>query len=162
MLERKFIAKRESHESSVSSQPKRAKEIRKSSHFIEFSKFHKNCYYHLVWRCSGFLRLRVTQKALQLPFFLFLFFSFLLFLLLLSVFGLTAESFLANVLRLVTKEACDQDLTHSLDTPIGISVKIFPRVVIRDACGTWHGLFTVAFAPSKKAQELISRNSETS
>ena len=46
------------------------------------------------------------------------------------------ECFLANVLTLVTPEACDQYLTHPLDTPIGISVKIVPQVVIRDVCGT--------------------------
>ena len=44
----------------------------------------------------------------------FLFFSSLF---LFSVFGRTTESFLANVLRSVTKEVCDKDLTRSLDTP---------------------------------------------
>ena len=57
--------------------------------------------------------------------------------------GRAAKSFLANVLRLVIKKACDQNLTHSLDTPKIISIKIVPEVVTRDACGTWHGLCTV-------------------
>ena len=35
--------------------------------------------------------------------------------------GRIAKSFLGNVLTLVIKEAWDQDLSHSLDTP-----KIFP------------------------------------
>ena len=54
------------------------------------------------------LCLHVMQKALQLPF-------FLLFVFLLSVFGCTAKNFSASVLRSVTKEACDQYLTHSLN-----------------------------------------------
>ena len=49
-------------------------------------------------------------------------------------FGQTAKSLLANVLRLVIKEACDQDLAHSLDTLENISVKIVPQVVIHDVC----------------------------
>ena len=44
----------------------------------------------------------------------------LLLLLLVSIFGRTAESCLAKVLTLVTKEKCDENLTHSLDT-----IKIF-------------------------------------
>ena len=44
-------------------------------------------------------------------------FFFLLFLLLVSVFGWTVESFLKRVLSLVTEKVCDQDLTHSSDTP---------------------------------------------
>ena len=65
-------------------------------------------------------------------------FFFLIFLLV-TFSGRTAERFLANVLRLVIKKACYQDLSHSLDTSRNISVKIFPQVVIRDACGAWHG-----------------------
>ena len=65
------------------------------------------------------LRFRITQKASQLSFFLFL--------LLLSVFGRTAKSFLVNVLTLVSKEACDQDLTDSLNTPIGSFLKLLFR-----------------------------------
>ena len=60
---------------------------------------------------------------------------FFLFFLLGTFFGQTAKSLLANVLRLVIKEACDQDLAHSLDTLENISVKIVPQVVIHDACG---------------------------
>ena len=58
-------------------------------------------------------------------------------------FGRIAGNFLANVLTLVIKKACDQDLIHSLDTPRNISVKPFTQVVIRDGCGTWQGLCTV-------------------
>ena len=68
---------------------------------------------------------------------------FLLFLIPSAVFWRTAISFLTNVLRLVTTEVCDQDLTHSLDTPKNVSVKFIPRVVICDMRGLWHGLFTV-------------------
>ena len=53
------------------------------------------------------------------------------------------QSFLANVVRSVTLEACDEDLTHFLDTPKNICVKVVPEIVIRDVCGTWQGLFTV-------------------
>ena len=49
------------------------------------------------------------------------------------------DNILANVLRWVTLEACEQDLTHSYDTPKNISVKIVSEVVIRDACGTRQG-----------------------
>ena len=56
------------------------------------------------------LRLRLTQKALQWPFYFFF-----LFFLLYTFSGRTPESFLANVLTLVIEEACDQHLTHSLD-----------------------------------------------
>ena len=38
------------------------------------------------------------------------------------------------------KKACDQDLTRSLDTLKGLSLTIVAQVVIRDSCGTWHGL----------------------
>ena len=41
---------------------------------------------------------------------------FFLFLLLVSVFGWTAERFLKKVLRVVSEEECDQEVTHSLDT----------------------------------------------
>ena len=71
-------------------------------------------------------------------------FFFLSFLFLLSVFGQTALSFSGNVLRSVTKEACAQDLTHSLDTTRSIFVKIVFQV-----------------SAFKKAQEM-ARNLETS
>ena len=61
---------------------------------------------------------------------------FFLFLIPSAVFGQTTKSFLTNVLRLVSSEACNQDLTHSLDIPKSIYVKIVPEVVILDACGT--------------------------
>ena len=76
------------------------------------------------------LRLNVTPKALQ---FLFFFSFFFLFIVLVSVFGGTAKYFL------VTKKACDRDLTYSLDT----QKHIVPQVDIRDACGTWHSLLEV-------------------
>ena len=69
---------------------------------------------------------------LVFSFFFFFFFTFS---------GGTAKSFLANVLTIVMKKTCDQDLTHFLDTPKHISVKIVPQVVIRDACGTWYGFW---------------------
>ena len=50
--------------------------------------------------------------------------------------GRTPKRLLANVLRLVIKEDCDKDLTHSLDPPKNISLKIVPQVVICDMCGT--------------------------
>ena len=49
---------------------------------------------------------------------------FFLFFLLVTFSGRAAENVLANVLRLVIKETCDQDLAHSLDTSRNISVKI--------------------------------------
>ena len=50
----------------------------------------------------------------------------------------TAKTFWANILTLVIKKACEQDLTHSLDTPKNIFIKIVSEVVIiRDTCGTW-------------------------
>ena len=71
------------------------------------------------------------QKALQISFFFFFFFS------LSSVFlDSLPKVFLAKVLRLVTKEVCDQDLTHSLDTPKNIFVKMVPEIVIHDVYGT--------------------------
>ena len=69
--------------------------------------------------------------------------AFFYFFLLVTFSGRTAKSFLANVLTLLIKKACDQDLNHSLDTSRNISRKIVPQIVIRDACGTWHMLLTV-------------------
>ena len=64
---------------------------------------------------------------------LFFFFSFS------SLFSeRTAKSFLANVLSLVIKKTCDQDLTHSLDTPKYIFLKIVPEVVVHDAYDTYY------------------------
>ena len=57
-----------------------------------------------------------NAKSFAIAFLFFLFFVFFL-----SAFEGTAKSFLANILRLVTMEACDQDFTHSFDT-----TKIFP------------------------------------
>ena len=62
--------------------------------------------------------------------------AILVFFLLVPFSGRAVKSFLASVLTLVIKKACDQDLTHSLDTPKIISVKIVPEVLTRDACGT--------------------------
>ena len=104
------------------------------------------------------LRLRLTQKALQLPILVF----FLAFLLV-TFSGHTTKSLLANVLILVIKKTCDQDLTHSLETPKHISVKIVPQVVIRVACGTWHGLCTVTSINSiqKTTRNCQNRPPET-
>ena len=84
------------------------------------------------------LRLRLTQKALQLPFQFFFFFS-------LSSLFLDGppKSFLVNVFWQVINKACDRDLTHSLDTLKCLSVNVVPQVVIRDACSTWYSLCTV-------------------
>ena len=80
---------------------------------------------------NWFLRLRFRKKALRL-----LIYLFFLFFLLITFSGWTAKSFLANVFRVVIKKACDQDLTHSLDTSRNISVNIVPQDVIREVCGT--------------------------
>ena len=76
------------------------------------------------------------------PFAIVIFFLFL-FLIPSAVFGRTVKRFLTNLLRLVTLEACDQDLTYSLDTSKNSPVKIVFEAIIGDASGTWHGLFTV-------------------
>ena len=52
---------------------------------------------------------------------------------------------------------CDQDLTHSIDTLKLRSVRIFPEVVIRDPCDTWHGLCTVT---SIHSIQKSTRNSQ--
>ena len=39
-------------------------------------------------------------------------------------------------LMIIIKEACDQDLTHCLDTLTSFPVKSVPEVVIRDVCDT--------------------------
>ena len=67
-------------------------------------------------------------------------------------FGWTALSFLA-------KEACDQDLTHSLNTLKSLFVKSVPEVAICNACGTWHALNTVTSIHSiQKAQQAETQN----
>ena len=63
----------------------------------------------------------------------------------------------ANVLRLVIKKRCDQDLTHSSDTPKNISLNIVPEVVLSDAFGTWHSLCTVT---SIHSIQKTTRNSQ--
>ena len=50
--------------------------------------------------------------------------------------GQTAKSFLANDLSLVIKKMCDLNLTHSLDTPKYISVKIVPQSLIFNRSAT--------------------------
>ena len=57
---------------------------------------------------------------------------FFLFFFLIPFSGWTAKSFLANLLGLVIKKACDQDLTHSLDTPRYNFKKLVPEAVIYD------------------------------
>ena len=46
------------------------------------------------------------------------------------------ESFIGNILRLFIKEACNQGVAHSFDTPKNVSIKLVPQVVICDMCGT--------------------------
>ena len=67
-------------------------------------------------------------------------------------FWTNCRNFLAKIITLVTKKACDQDLIHFLDTPIGVSAKIFPQVVIWNTWGTWQGLFTITGIHSVKQQ----------
>ena len=52
------------------------------------------------------------------------------------VFWTECQKFLRNVLRLVIKQACDQDLAHSLNTSKNSSVNIILQVTIRYKCGT--------------------------
>ena len=78
------------------------------------------------------LSVRLTQKsfAISIPaVFSFLYFS--------SLFldGLP-KGILEEVLSLVIKKVCDLYLTHSLDTPRHVFVKINPEVVIYHKCGT--------------------------
>ena len=65
----------------------------------------------------NFLLLRLTQKALELPF------------LIVQFSGQTAKSFLVKVLTLVINETFEQDLTHSLDTLKNIAVKVVPKLL---------------------------------
>ena len=90
--------------------------------------------YYILWS----LRLRLTQKYCNYHSIFFFFFSFLV-----TFSGRTAKSYLVNVLSQAIKKAYDQDLPHSLDTLKSLSIKVIPKVVICDACGTWHGLYTV-------------------
>ena len=76
-----------------------------------------------------------------------------LFFLLVCFSGRITKSVLANILRLVIKKACGQDLTHSLNVPKNISEKIVPEVVICDTCCTWHGLCTVTQHPKKQKKQ---------
>ena len=52
-------------------------------------------------------------------------------------------SFSGNILRLVIKEACHQDLAHSVDTARNISVKFVLQVFLGDTCSTRHGVFKI-------------------
>ena len=87
---------------------------------------------------NSFIAFAFNAKSFAIAILVFFFFSFSSFFL-----GGMPKSFLDNVLTLVIKKRCDQDLTHSLDTPKHISVKIVPVVVIPSACGIWNGLCTV-------------------
>ena len=80
---------------------------------------------------------------------------FLLFFCLAAVFERTAKSFFGNDLRFNTKEARDQDLTHSLHTLKNVPVKIVP--IICNIRGTWKGLFTVT---SFDSIQKSTRNSQ--
>ena len=78
-----------------------------------------------------FIAFAFNANVLQLPFQLFFFFFFLV-----QFSGQTVKSFLGNFLRLVIKEAFEQDLNLCLDTPNNISVRFVPQVTIRDTCDT--------------------------
>ena len=85
-----------------------------------------------------FIVFEFNDKSFETAILFFFFFFFILF----QFSRQTVKSFLVNVLRLVIKEAYDQDLAHFLETPKNISVK-FVSHVIRDTCGTQHRSFTV-------------------
>ena len=53
-----------------------------------------------------------------------------------TVFDVIFSNVLTTFYQKFIKKACDQDLTHSLDTLKSFSVKIVPQVVTRDAHGT--------------------------
>ena len=97
------------------------KKMKKAKKRIISADFTKNSGENI----SSVIAFACNAKSFAIAF-LFFFFSF----------GRTAERFLANVFRLVTKAVCDQDLTHSVDTPTGISIKIVPQVFIRVTCST--------------------------
>ena len=89
------------------------------------------------WENSDQAKIRVTIIAFACNTKLFaIAILFFLFFITSTIFGQTAKRFLANVIRLNTTEACDGNLTHSLDTLKNIPVKIFTEVIIRDACNT--------------------------
>ena len=55
------------------------------------------------------------------------------------------------------KKACDQDLTNCWDTLKGLFIKVAPQVAIHDACGTWHGLWTIKSIHSIQKSTRISQ-----
>ena len=83
---------------------------------------------------------------------------FFLFFLLVTFSGRTAKSFLANALTLVITKTCYQDLTYSLDTPKHIFVEVVLQVVVCDACGTWHGSYTVTSIHSIQKSTINCQN----
>ena len=64
----------------------------------------------------------------------FLFFNFFFLLVQFSV--QIVKIFLGNVLRLVMKYVCNQNLAYSLITPKDISIESVPQVIIWDTCET--------------------------
>ena len=101
--------------------------------FLVLSKLKHFChiaYLHVFF----FLSLRLTQKALQL----FFFFPSRHF------FWMYCQKLFSQRFIISHQESVWPRLTHSLDTPKSLSVKIVLQVVVfRDACGTWHGLCTL-------------------
>ena len=102
---------------------------------IEWSAFAKmlsdTCYHKVLWfyKWQKFAQhsCLIFRLNFSIWFFAFAFNAkklcnchsiFFLFFLLVAFSGRTAKSFLGNVLSLVTKKTCDQDLTTSLDTKI--------------------------------------------
>ena len=72
-------------------------------------------------------------------------------------FWIDCQSLWTNILGLVIRKLCDQDLAHSLDISKIISIKTVSQFVIHDACGTWHGFCTVT---SIHSIQKSTRNSQ--
>ena len=72
-------------------------------------------------------------------------------------FWIDCQSLWTNILGLVIRKLCDQDLAHSLDISKIISIKTDSQFVIHDACGTWHGFCTVT---SIHSIQKSTRNSQ--
>ena len=107
------------------------KELEEISSFVKIKKFLSHCLFTYI---VFFLSLRLTQKALQL----FFFFPSRHF------FWMYCQKLFSQRFIISHQESVWPRLTHSLDTPKSLSVKIVLQVVVfRDACGTWHGLCTL-------------------
>ena len=82
-------------------------------------------------------RVRVWHRKICNCHSIFLF----LFPLFVALFEGTGKSFLGDVF---INKALEQDLSYFLETPKNVFVKVLPLLVICNACGTWHSLWTVA------------------